>query len=433
MPSSNYTGLPYPAPGNDAPSPAPSPGSQLVIIVPADDTPNTAANLYIQQYKTIADYVNAIQSAIKPSAPVAYGAAIGFSAVTQVGGGTGTVTPSGTAYGGQNVVIKMIAGGAVGVATFQYSLDGGATYSATSGTVPTFVIGSGISVAFSGTFSAATTYQFKCALAPTMRIVDSAGNGRFLVDHNGFDGGRFNRVDETFRVQATSATADPFTGYGQLRFNRTGTTFNYTAGVGTTSGFSGPKLQISTGATNALNDKGYVYQDGATFGKLGNSSAHVAVIEWEAQPSGLAGGNMDVFMGWSGAAPADTATDTLLFRFTMGTDTFWQCVSRKASTSTVVSSGVVPVAGGTWTRFRIEAHDSNSPLALAISAANGVALFFINDALVGFSTTNLPDAVGTGGLRPMFGFKALTANLATGLLDISPYSTRSIRVGNAVI
>lgn len=420
MPSSNYTGLPYPAPGNDAPSPAPSPGSQLVIIVPADDTPNTAANLYIQQYKTVADYVNAIQSAARPSAPVAPGTAVGFSAVTQVGGGTGTVTPSGTAYGGQNVVIKMIAGGAVGVATYQYSLDGGSTYSGTATTSASVTLGSsGISVAFAGTFSASTTYQFKCAFAPAARFTDSSGNGRFLVDHNGFDGGLIS-VNEHWRG-ADSGTASPLVATPWHKFVRTGTTINYSVGVNSAQNPTMSALTLSPNA-NANGDYGYVGSPGGGYETDG--SALVSRFRMDIAPLVVGANNLDIWAGWSTDNPMHlTTTNKIAFNLTSGVSSPWNMVACNGAATTTTSTGVVAVATN-WTRLQIEIHGSATPIGTA--AGGNVALFFINDVYVGSVTTNLP-TFSNAYMGPYFGFKTLSST-AGGAVVFGSYSYRIARI-----
>lgn len=58
-----------------------------------------------------------------------------YSAVTQTGGvGTGTVTPSGVPAGSHNVTIRIDVSGQVGVASWSYSVDGGAFVSAGTAT-----------------------------------------------------------------------------------------------------------------------------------------------------------------------------------------------------------------------------------------------------------------------------------------------------------
>lgn len=87
------------------------------------------------------------------------------SAVTKSGTGP-DVTLTGTPTLTASIVLKMILGGAVATATFQYSLDGGTTWSTTKTTAATYAIpGTGITAAFaSGTYVADDTYSFTTVL-----------------------------------------------------------------------------------------------------------------------------------------------------------------------------------------------------------------------------------------------------------------------------
>ena len=86
-------------------------------------------------------------------------------AVTHTGGGA-TVTPSGTPNDAYLVVVEIIAGGAVGTATFRYSLDDGETWSEEISTAASYEVpDTGIVLAFDSTaeeFVADETYEFGC-------------------------------------------------------------------------------------------------------------------------------------------------------------------------------------------------------------------------------------------------------------------------------
>lgn len=92
------------------------------------------------------------------------------SPVTRTGTGAGTVTPAsaipatGVTAGSYAVRVLIALGGAPGTATFQYSTDGGATYSAAALTPvspATFQVpGLGLALAFAGAFVAADVYAF---------------------------------------------------------------------------------------------------------------------------------------------------------------------------------------------------------------------------------------------------------------------------------
>jgi hypothetical protein len=83
-------------------------------------------------------------------------------------GSNGTVTQSGsgplpvlvgTAYEDAELKILIVAGGAVGTATFKLSLDGGRTYQPTRTTAASYVVGNGTSITFTaGTYVAGESY-----------------------------------------------------------------------------------------------------------------------------------------------------------------------------------------------------------------------------------------------------------------------------------
>ena len=91
-----------------------------------------------------------------------------FGAVEQAGAGLGTVVPvpNGTPTAGDDVVVKITTGGALGVATFRYSLDGGSTFSGADVATAAVVsdpAGEGFDLRFSdsaGVFVLDDTYTF---------------------------------------------------------------------------------------------------------------------------------------------------------------------------------------------------------------------------------------------------------------------------------
>lgn len=82
------------------------------------------------------------------------------SAVSQTGAGP-LPTLTGTPIDDYDVLLVIVAGGTVGTATFQYSLDGGDTYSDTIATAATYALPSGVTVNFTaGTYVAAEVYSW---------------------------------------------------------------------------------------------------------------------------------------------------------------------------------------------------------------------------------------------------------------------------------
>lgn len=426
MPTTDYDGNPFPAAGSNSPSPAPSPTATPKLRVPADDTPNTAANLYVQQYKTLADYLASIQQALHPCAPGTPTSNWGFSAVTQVGGGVGTVTPFGAGYGGQNFVVKIILGGAVGVATYQYSSDGGSTYSGTLTTAATVSLTAGVSVAFSGTFTAATTYQFKCVWSPIAKFTDHVGNGRTIIDHNGFLGGQVSTVEEQWAVAASGATTDPMASYAHSRFTRSGSQPTYTIdALG--------ELTIATGATNTNTDYAYVYRNQRMVPARAAGTACVARFEVEVAVSAAGASGLDYYVGLFSGALADGG-DRAAFKLASGGGAVWQGITSVGSVSpptTTVSSTVVGAAA-TYVRLMIEVYGPAAAIPTALGLSNGLVVFHINDAIIGASSTNIPLFNGGPSLSPLFGFKCASANLNQNI-KVQPYTLRTNRVASAVV
>lgn len=82
------------------------------------------------------------------------------SAVSQTGTGP-LPTLTGAPVDDYDVLLAIIAGGTVGTATFQYSLDGGDTYSDTIATAATYLLPSGVTVNFTaGTYVADEVYSW---------------------------------------------------------------------------------------------------------------------------------------------------------------------------------------------------------------------------------------------------------------------------------
>jgi hypothetical protein len=422
--SSSYIANPS---ASQPPCPAPGPGVLPVSSLPSSTDPFNAA-AFFEGLKVPVDFIGYVQKSLALSPPWALNttaAQAGFSPLIHIGTGTGTVVPTGIGYGGQNFVIKMIGPGGVGTATFQYSTDGGNTFSSTTTTASTFVVGStGVTVAFSGTFVASDTYQFQQSFTPVLLAKDASGVGRFIIDHNGIDtGGRITRVDEAWRVNTGGLiTASPITNYPQWLFTRTGTTYSYQTAMA-----AGVPCLVITPNANALNDVGWVSQSNTLFTPNAGINLGVTVLEWEAITGGLAATSFD--MGFGNQANLSTATNGIFAQVLGAGNWSLVCVS---GGSTVTVTGNTPSTSATWTRFKLEVHDKGTPLAVALSATTtGVALLYVNDVLVGVST-NLPNNVAQ-----TISFGSISTIAASGgSLSVSPFSFRSYRslstTGNVV-
>lgn len=108
------------------------------------------------------------------------------SAVTKVGGGP-NVTLSGTPNDQYEYIIKIVGGGVVGTSTFQYSADGGDSWSPIYATAATFLMPSGVTANFAaGTYVANETYSWTDT-APTMTTGD-VGTAMDAIIASAYDG-----------------------------------------------------------------------------------------------------------------------------------------------------------------------------------------------------------------------------------------------------
>lgn len=188
-----------------SPSPAPTPGSSPVVAIP-DDTDALNAASVAQMVKVPTDYLTYLQQTANWRPPLQPNGLTGFTSVTHSGSGTGTVTPASASQtllqrtiAPVSVVVKIIAGGAVGTATFQISLDGGNSFGSTITTAATYRDpNSFITMTFSGTFTIGDRYAFSPTDCPRAAFLDRLGNPGHVIDHNGLMTGKGARFEETW-------------------------------------------------------------------------------------------------------------------------------------------------------------------------------------------------------------------------------------------
>jgi hypothetical protein len=123
------------------------------------DTAVTAQNYLLDGAEEIETLVTPL-----PGVTITNPPATDYTDVVQVGGGSGTVTPSGTALGTRSYVIRIDTSGQAGVATVSYSLDG-AAYVSVGATNPFVIAAPGTTVtlangAVNPSFIAGDTYSF---------------------------------------------------------------------------------------------------------------------------------------------------------------------------------------------------------------------------------------------------------------------------------
>ena len=396
MPTS-YQGVAIPPPNQDQPNPIP--GKAPTIQLPVDaDAFNAAA--FAQPYMAGADYQAQLQNTLNVRKPLTQGSVTGFTAVSQVGSGTGTVLPASVSSsvsqptsGPYYFVVKIGTPGAVGTATFQLSNDGGNTYATAQTTAATYTDPiTGTVIAFSGTFVSGTTYAFQPAFTPQSIWVDSAGNARHIVDHNGFPMGKASEIREEWVTWTGAASSGPITGtIWQINLGSGGTcaVFNTTSTAGS---FMGLNLPTTNGANINL--------FGITPFIAANSPNAVMVMEFDAYLAHPA--NQEFLFGIANNI-LGTANTAVGFH-KRSTDTNWQLYVDNAGSVTNTDSGIAPVMN-TLQRFRLELRGANTP-------GGAYALFFINEALVGVIASPLTST--TTFLSLLFGAQN-TSTATTGL------------------
>lgn len=373
--SDAYAGAPFVPPNQDAPNPRP--GIYPTIQIPDDFDPKNAATYFLAQYRAFADFIAYMQKTAKWRPPFAASAVTaGFSSVATGTNNTGTGVVTVTSLGSKSgslyfPVIKIILGGARGVATFQWSNDSGASYGATQTTAATYTDAtSGVTVAFSNdTYVANDTYSFWPSHSPLATFLGEDGSARSIVDHMGFPGGRLGRFTCGWDVAVTVAAGQSRAQLaGDARWNRETSANAGIAREAPAAGFLANavlKLTPGTANTNFCQiDSEHLFSGAAT--------GLAARMEFDVALSAIGANLVDWTFGLS-----DQADDVPALRFYKdSTDTNWgsQYVDNAVGTS-ASDSGIAPVANA-FNRFRIEWYAPGT-------TSGKLALFFIDDKLVG--------------------------------------------------
>jgi hypothetical protein len=375
MPPTNYTGVPS---STQPPSPTPGAGVAPIVALPNDGEPANAASV-AQAYKVLADFIAHSQASSRPDVAVISSGSSGFTAPSYNAFG-GTVAPSGALHhsDGLRVVIQVQAGGAVGVATFKTSIDGGSTYGATQTTAASMTDAtSGITLAFAGTLTAFGTASFRSAFTPQAQWRDAAGNGRGLVDHNGYPlGKRFDFREDWIGgpTTALTATQNPITSLQRWQTAITAGASLAMAEPGT-AWYGSPMANLTTSTSNG--SAVTLFTASRIVGLQTFSS-----IVWEGDVYVQAQAGTWTFI----ASLNDTATNFVSFQWGSAAPNVLCRASAAGVAATDVNSGVtVASTVGALIRLRIEMHGTASPYG-----SPSRALYFINDVLVGAQTTNIP-------------------------------------------
>lgn len=364
-----------------SPSPAPAPRALPIITIPAGSDVRTIESI-TQEMKVKTDFLGHIQSAVGLDVPVLNSGSTGFTAPSYSAFG-GTVAPSGAVHAtdGTRFSILIVLGGAVGVATFKTSIDGGNTYGALQTTSASMTdVTSGITLAFAGTLTAAGTATFRAAFTPLAEWRNSGGNIRSVVDHNGYPTGRRSEFREEWAnsMASQSATANPITNNPK---------WQVTIANGATLALSGtstayPASAVQLAATSAANSKGSLATANALFSSSG--TLHSIVVEFELALGLATVAGQAAHFGIGNNADFSASVSYAWFRVS-GTG-HWLCETAAGAAPTSVDSGATPVVGADPSGgqlFRVELHGSASPYGQC-------ALFFVNGAPVAVSTTNIP-------------------------------------------
>jgi hypothetical protein len=383
----NYQGNPVAV---ETPSPAPGPRVLPVVYLPSDLDANTYASIQ-QAHKTEADFIGHIQTAVGLDVPVLNASGNPFTTVTYTAFG-GTVTPSGSVHisDGTRFMIQIQVGGAVGTATFKTSVDGGNTFGATQTTAASMTDAtSGITLAFSGTFTANGTAAFRAAFTPQAQWRDQAGNLRSIIDHLGFRSSSHNTEfrEEWLTVQnavttSTLALANPIWSFAVAGANSSLSSFaDGTGGSGGSFVGNGMKLTPGTANTNAA--VLFMAQPIANL-RVGWP---ITVFEFEfCAVTSLSNVTRNLGMNSQPNANAINAATPQGAGawFTSANGGVWTAVTQSGTgTNTTTVSTVSPVLN-TAQQFRLVIAGPSSQYGTL------TALFFINEALIAQMTTTMP-------------------------------------------
>lgn len=383
----------------EAPSAAPGPGVVPTASAPADSDPRNADSVR-QMAKVSADFTAYIQKSVRLDNPQTPSTTAGigrmFTNVAHSGAGTGTVKPTGgiACYGYRYVFLITLAG-AVGVAKFKVSTDGGKTYGAEQTTAASYTDGSGVTVDFVGTFVLDDTYKFRGTDTPLAMWHDQSGHAREVIDHSGFLNGQVTTFREDWAIEPTTAFAAGSTGVLYPGHNR----WKYTLGNASTAD---PTMALQVPNSDMLGNFNTVLVTGGDDAptvngmatsrpvcRVGGSSTACAWMQ--ALVREPVGGTQAVDIGFSGGTVAGLGasnSDHVCFGHASGANWFAR-VADAVGSATSVDTGIAPNTGAAadWQLLRIELYGASTPLGVALGGAvlrfliDGVQVaIFVNDA-----------------------------------------------------
>ncbi len=429
MPS-NYTGDSEVV---QSPSPAHAPGADVVVALPTGGEARNAASVY-QPFKVLADVSAFFQASLRLEKPANPSTTSGigrmFSNVTQVGGGSGTVKPTGgAAMFGYRYMVKITLAGATGVAKYRVSTDGGKTYGAEITTAASVTDASGAVLAFVGTFVLDDTYSFRGIDTPLAMWHEPGGKARELIDHNGIPFGQLTSFREDWSHGVTAAldttpASTFFPGYSRWK---------YVLDAGGVAPSPVPTIAYQSPSSDALGNFNSLLITGSTAaGSIISHITHARSLA-VARPTSTAtfscrwlvrapqnGASQVAYIGLSASASAMTSANPFgaMFKFTGAGNWFAQVWDDDDVTAVLsVDSGIAPNTGAAadWQLLQIEYYGPDSPVGVALGA--GIWRFLIDGVQVGIVAY---DAL-VASLQP-FMRQDSTANTPAISLDLGPVS-----------
>lgn len=263
------------------------------------------------------------------------------------------------------------------------------------------------SLQFDGSGASPTTFG---ADTPILSSKNSAGNSRaVLVDHNGlFTMGRVShRREEWWTSFSIAGASTAVVSANQTWFvTQVGAAAQTQTAIETT-GSNIVVLQPS----NVLNNKSAIATNQTV---MYPGSTVTSVFECEAAFDQVGANSLTGWIGFCGAKDPTAPAGGFAWFKRASTDTNWRCQTNDGATTNDLDSGVAPTTA--YQRFRIEVHGSATPYGAA------TVRFFINEALVQTSTSNLP----TAGLFMVMGCLATAAGTGHSMA-VSPVSLSNNR------
>lgn len=410
--------MPYNYEGNpdaiESPSPAPGPGALPIVAPPADGDPRNADSVR-QMAKVTADFIAFLQSSARFDVPALVSTTSGvgrmFTNVTHTGPGTGTVKPTqSTSFRGFRYVVKIVAGGALGVGTFAISTDGGKTYGGTI-TIPGggSYTGGAVDLTFAGTFTTGDLYAFRGIDTPLALWQDAGEHAREFIDHNGYLLGKVSSFREDWSHGVDDVFADSadefFPGYARWKYtldagSPTLTLVDPDEAGANAGNFSSVLMTTGTDAS----PKSVRVAHGRTTVTAHDASNVVCSHEFQARIPSTAD-HAEWYVGLDASGTFSGGGTWIAFYLPVGGGNWKAQVQTAGSLDLDVDTGVAPTGSGDlYQALRIEYYGPNSPEGTALGGhlirflidGSQVAIIVLPSWSLAFKPCSRIDGDGTG-------------------------------------